>query len=82
MYQCINELSIMTVQLIQFRPSLQLLQSFFQDIALKGYLTQRQMAITFSILQKNFLTKCGPYIISNQKMSNVHFDLLLKLSQS
>jgi hypothetical protein len=36
MYQCINEL----VQLIQFCPSLQLLQSLFQNIALQGYLTQ------------------------------------------
>ena len=49
----------MTVQLIQICPSLQLLQSFFQNIALKGYLTQRWLAITVSILQKN-LTKCRP----------------------
>ena len=50
----------MTVQLIQFCPSLQLLQSLFQNIALKGYLTRDELAITVSILQKNFLTKCKP----------------------
>jgi hypothetical protein len=50
----------MTVQLIQFCHSLQLLQNFFQNIALKGYLTQRWMAVTVSILQKKFLTKCRP----------------------
>ena len=46
------------IQLIQFCPSIQLLLSLFQNIALKGYLTQRWMAITVSISQKNFLTKC------------------------
>jgi hypothetical protein len=61
-YICISVLMhFMTVQLIQFCPSLQLLQSFFQNIALKGYLTQRWMAITVSILQKNFLTTCRPW---------------------
>jgi hypothetical protein len=69
----------MTVQLIQFCLSLQLLQSFFQNIALKGYLTHR-MTITVSILQENFLMKCRPFR-SNQKMSHFHFDLSLKLSQ-
>jgi hypothetical protein len=61
----------MTVQLIQFCPSLQLLQSFFQKIALKGYLTQRWIAITVSILQKNFLTKCRP----PKQPKNVKFSL-------
>ena len=51
----------MTVQLIQFRPSLKLLQIFFQNITLKGYLTQRWIAITVSILHKNFLAKCRHY---------------------
>jgi hypothetical protein len=36
------------------------LQSFFQNIALKGFFTQRWMAIAVSISQKNFPTKCRP----------------------
>jgi hypothetical protein len=37
------------------------------------------MAITVSILQKNFSYEVQT--LSNQKMSNFHFDLPLKLSQ-
>jgi hypothetical protein len=40
------------VKQCRFCPSLQLLQSFFRNIALKGYLTQRWMLITVSILLK------------------------------
>jgi hypothetical protein len=72
----------MTVQLVQFCSSLQLLQSFFQNIALKGYLTQRWMATTVSILQKKLSYEV--YIYSTlwaTKKWNVHFDLSLKLSQ-
>jgi hypothetical protein len=71
-YICINVLmnyDCTTHPILPF--VIQLLQSFFQNIALKGYLTQRQMAITFSILQKNFLTKCGPY----KQPKNVKFSL-------
>ena len=58
MYECI--MWIITVQLIQFCPLLQLLQSFFQNIALKGFVldTETNGYITVSILQKNILTKC------------------------
>jgi hypothetical protein len=49
----------MTVWL-QSCPSLQLLQSFFQNIALKGYLTQRWMATLSQFYRKNVLTKCRP----------------------
>jgi hypothetical protein len=72
----------MTVQLIQFCSSLQLLQSFFQNIALKGYLTQRWMATTAPILQKKLSYEV--YIYSTlwaTKKWNVHFDLSLKLSK-
>jgi hypothetical protein len=59
----------MTKQLIQFCPSLQLLQSFFQNIALKGCVTQKWMSVTVSILQKNTLTKCRPWATKNVKFS-------------
>jgi hypothetical protein len=56
----------MTVQRIQFCPSLQLLQSF---IALKGYLTQRWMAISlFQFYRKTFLWNVDP---KNQKISEI-----------
>jgi hypothetical protein len=60
----------MTIQLIQFCPSLQLLQSFFRNIALKEYLTQRWMAITVSILQKKLLQSVDP-----KQPNNVQFSL-------
>jgi hypothetical protein len=59
----------MTAQLIQFCPSLQLLQSFFQNIALKWYLTQRCIAISVSILQKTFLRSVDPKQQKNVKFS-------------
>jgi hypothetical protein len=64
----------MTVQCIQFCPSLQLLQSFFQNIALKGYSTWH----IISTLQKNFLRSVDP---KQPKISTLHSDLSLKLSQ-
>jgi hypothetical protein len=69
MYQHINELWL-TVQPIQFCPSLQLLQSFFQNIALEGYLTQKWMVI-MTVLILTFVDR------KQQKMSNFHFDLSL-----
>jgi hypothetical protein len=50
-------LQIVTVQPMQFCISLH----YFWNVALKGYLTQRWMAIIVSILQKNVFTKCTPY---------------------
>jgi hypothetical protein len=42
----------MTVQLIQFCHSLQLLQDFFQNIALKGYLTEMNGYYCFNFTEK------------------------------
>jgi hypothetical protein len=65
----------MTVWL-QSCPSLQLLQSFFQNIAVKGYLRQTN-GYTVSILQKKtFLRSVDP-----KQPSNFHFDPSMKLSQ-
>jgi hypothetical protein len=58
----------MTVQLIQFCPSLHLLQSFFQSIACM-YLTKRWMAITVSIYRKTFLQSVDPKQPKNIKFS-------------
>jgi hypothetical protein len=81
-YICIsvlmNSSTYLTFWLIQFCRSLQLLQSFFPNIALKGHLTQRRMAITVSILQKNFLTKCRPWATKKCHMCDI-LDLSLKL---
>jgi hypothetical protein len=66
----------MTVQLIQFCNSLQLLQNFFQNIALKGYLTEMNGYHCFNFTEK---LSYEVYTLNNQKMSNFHFDLSLKL---
>jgi hypothetical protein len=42
----------MTAQLIQFYHSLQLLQSFFRNIALKGYLTETNDYQRFNFTEK------------------------------
>ena len=69
----------MTVQLVQFCPSLQLLQSFFQNIASKGYLTQSEWLSLFQFYRKTFLRSVDP---KQPKKSNFHSDLsLIKLSQ-
>jgi hypothetical protein len=81
-YICISALmnyDCITHPILPFITISQSLQSFLQNIALKGYLTQRWMTITVSILQK----KLSYEVIDPKqpKMSNIHFDLLLKLSQ-
>jgi hypothetical protein len=58
----------MTVQLIQFCPSLQLLQSFFQNIALKGYLMNGFHCFNFT--EKTFLRSVDP-----KQPKNVKFPL-------
>ena len=75
----------MTVQLIQFCPSLQLLQSLFQNIAHeKGTWHRDEWPSLESILQKklNFLRiNVDPIQPKNFKISKFHFDLSLKFSQ-
>jgi hypothetical protein len=68
----------MTVQLIQFCPSLQLLQSFFRNIELKGTWHRDERLALFQFYTKTFLRSVDP---KQPKMSNFHFDLSLKLSQ-
>jgi hypothetical protein len=68
----------MTVQLIQFCPSLQLLQSSFQNIALKEYLHRDEWLSLFQFYRKTFLRSVDP---KQPKMLNFYFDLSLKLSQ-
>jgi hypothetical protein len=58
MHQCINELRL--YNLSNFALHYNYYKVFFQNIALEGYLTQRRMFITVSILQKSFLTKYRP----------------------
>ena len=53
MYQCINELWLYNSS--NFALHYNYWKCFFQNIAFIGYLTQRWMASTVSILQKNFL---------------------------
>ena len=67
----------MTVQLIQFCPSLQLLQRFFQNITLKGYVIDTEMNGYHCC---NFTEKLSykVWTPSNRSMSNFHFDLSLK----
>jgi hypothetical protein len=73
MYQCINELWLYNYSFIQ----LPLLQSFFQNIALKGYLTQKWIGLSlFNFTEKTFLQS-----VDNKQPKNVKFDLSLKLSQ-
>jgi hypothetical protein len=63
----------MTVQLIQFCPSLQLLQSFFQNIALKGYSTQRWMAIDTEMNGWQFYRKTFLRSVVPKQPKNVEF---------
>jgi hypothetical protein len=74
MYQCINELWLYNYSFIQ----LPLLQSFFQNIALKGYLTQRWIGYRslFNFTEKTFLQS-----VDHKQPKNVKFDLSFKLSQ-
>ena len=70
----------MTVQLIQLCPSLQFLQSFFQNMhCIKRVLdTESEWLSLFQLYRKTFLRSVYP---KQSKMSNLHFDLSLKLSQ-
>jgi hypothetical protein len=49
-------------------PFISIITKFFSKHWLKGYLAQRWMAITVSILQKNFLTKCRPWATKKCQM--------------
>jgi hypothetical protein len=68
----------MTVQLVQFCPLVQLLQRFFQNVALKGTSHRDEWLSLFQFYRKSLL-RLDP--ISKQKMSNFHFHLSLKLPQ-
>jgi hypothetical protein len=59
----------MTVQPIQFCPSLQLLQSFFQNIALKGYLTRDRWLSLFQFYRKTLLRNVDPKQPKSVKLS-------------
>ena len=70
----------MTVQLIQFCPSLQLLQSFFQNIALKGTWRRDEWLSLFQFYRKTFLRSVDPKQPKSVKFS-LWSTVSLKLSQ-
>ena len=59
----------MTVQRIQFCPSLQLLHSFFQNIALKGTSHNDEWLSLFQFWRKTFLRSVDPKQPKNVKFS-------------
>ena len=67
--QCIMQcLRIMTVQLIQFCPLLQLQQRFFQNVALKGTSHRDEWLSLFQFYRKTFL-RLDPKHPKNVKFS-------------